>query len=534
MNRSMFICKVGNTMIPKLSVDKFLARKRVDFRKWKKYSLAELEAIKDKLPVRPPIWKKLKKHQRVCFLIGAITRQFCFWNDTGTGKTLLSLALILYFRKLGLIKRNLVLVPNKINKDEWANDVRKHSPNTKVCILRGSSVEKWAALESTDASIILETYAGFTRMLTHMVEVKKGKRKKTLLKPNLPAIRAMLKLVRGLYMDESIYVIRKKRSGSLQHRLCKKLAKSCNAVFALNGTPFGRDPTDLWGQINIVDEGYTLGETLGLFRAAFFTEKEDYWGRVTYTFKKKLKPLLHELIANVSIRYTANAADLPKRIPIAKEVSLPMDAQDYYDKAKQAVIASRGNFEELRNAFMRMRQISSGWVGYNDDELGIRAQYEFPEKPKLESLLSYIEQVQSEYKVVVFHEFTYSGSMIGRELEKMGVGFARLYGKTKDGEAELNRFATDDKCRVFLLQNTSGGFGLDRVKIAKYACYYESPVSPVMRKQTERRVERQYSDHDKVFIVDFTTRGTVDQKILRFHEEGRDLFASIVEGAAKP
>lgn len=521
--------------IPKRAVKRFLARPRDDFRKWKERSLAWLQDRMERLPERPPIWKLLKKHQRVCLLIGAELRRFCYWNDTGTGKTLLCLSLMLFFRKIGLCRLNLVLVPNKVNKYEWVNDVRKHSPTTRILVLEGSSIDKWEALESTRALIAVETYGGLVHMLTETVMVKKkNKKAKPQFVISKKAIKRMRELVQGLYMDESIFVVRKSRHGSLIHRICKRLSNTCETAFALNGTPFGRDPTDMWGQVHIIDDGYALGETLALFRATFFTAKENYFGGPTYKFKKALEPLLHDLLADVSIRYEADAADLPHVVTDKKEVKLDSDAQAYYDRARDAVLAARGNYREMQNAFLRMRQVSSGFVGYYDDETGAKAKYTFAENPKLESLLSYIESIGGRYKSVVFHEFRYSGDMIAKELKALGIGHARIYGKTKDSDAQLNTFRDDPNCDVLLLQNSSGGYGLDRVKVAKYGLYFEAPVKTDLRKQTRRRIERQYSDHETVFIVDFVTRGTADQQILDAHEAGFDLFAAIVDGTARP
>lgn len=521
-------------VIPKAAIKKFLARKRRDYRRWQDKTLRELQDYCDALAERPPIWKVLQKHQRVCFILGARLRRFCFWNDTGTGKTLLSLALMLYFRKIGLVRRNLVLVPNKVNKYEWVRDVHKWSPNTECLVLRGSSDSKWIAMQQSKAGIIIETYGGLIHLLTETMKIThKGKKPRIGQVIDMKKVDRLRSIVQGLYMDESIYVVRKKGFGSLMHRLCKHLANTCETVFALNGTPFGRDPTDLWGQMHIVDQGYSLGETLGLFRAAFFTAKENFFGGPTYTFIKKLEPLLHDFIANASIRYTADAADLPKVVPITREVLLADDAQSYYDKARDAVLAARGNYREMKNAFMRMRQVSSGFVGYYDDELGTKASYVFKPNPKLESLLSYIDSIDPRYKIVVFHQFTFSGNLIEAALRKEGYDTARIYGKTKDPDAELEAFSKDPRCGILLLQNDAGGYGLDRVKVARYGLYYESPVGTVLRKQTMRRVERQYSEHSTVFIVDFVTRGTVDQQILDAHAEGFDLFAAIVEGRKK-
>jgi SNF2 family DNA or RNA helicase len=246
-----------------------------------------------------------------------------------------------------------------------------------------------------------------------------------------------------------------------------------------------------------------------------------------------MRATLNRFMANRSIRYEAEEGDLPRVVSIVKNVAMPKGADEFYQEARQQIIAARGNFREMKNAFLRMRQVSSGFVGYADDELGVRAQYELKPNPKLDQLLSLIEGVQGAHKTVVFHEFTFSGSIIERELEKLGIGFARLYGGTKNPEAELKRFHDDKNCRVFILQNASGGFGLDRLKVAKYGIYYEAPVGTITRQQTWRRVQRQGSEHGTVFMYDLVVPGTVDQQLLNAHAAGIDLFKSVMRGDVK-
>jgi SNF2 family DNA or RNA helicase len=518
-------------LIRKAAVEAFLNRDRRDFRRYKDFSLRELQRRVERLPIKPPIWKRLRQEQRVGFIAGVKTRKFCFWYDMGMGKTLLAVALARYFKRLGVARRILVLIPNKINKYEWAEDLKKHSPLSTFTILEGSTKHKWEQVQADDSHFILETYAGLVRMLTVSAKVK-GK-KKTKLVAYDPAKRALLKLIGGIVMDESIHVIRKHRHGSLAHRLCRFYAARCPIAYALNGTPFGKDPADMWGQFHIIDQGETLGETLGLFRAAFFKSKDDYWGGTKHTFDKTKKKLLNQIIANRSLRYEADESTLPRISMIPKEVSLPGGADEYYEKARQQIIASKGNYQELKNAFLRMRQISSGFVGYDDDETGERARYAFTPNPKLEQTMSIIEEVAPTYKVVVFHDFTFSGDLIAEQLKKMKLGFARLYGKTKDPGEQLTRFHKTKNCRVFLLQNRSGGFGLDRLKVARYGICYESPVGTVLRQQIIRRVRRQGSEHGRVFWYDVITRGTVDRQILDAHEAGIDLFKAVVNGKMK-
>lgn len=516
------------------AIRKFLERPRDDYRRYKSFSDEKLQRLCDRLPVQPPIWYKLNRDQKICFIIGAEVGRFAFWADTGTGKTLLSIALILYWRKLGYLDRAIVLVPNKINKYEWAREVRKWAPKKGCVVLKGSSANKWEQIETTSEPIIIETYAGLVRMVTDVVEPKRKKKgkKKLKLQINKKLVRRLTDVVQGIVLDESIMVVAKRRRGSLMHRVALKISDMGDVAFALNGTPHGRDPTDLWGQLRIVDGGETLGETLGLFRAAFFNEVTNFWGGAEYTFKKKMAPELNRILSHRSVRIEADESSLPKRVPIRKYVSLGADAQTIFDRAKADLISAYGNFREMKNAFIRMRQISSGFLGYYDDEEGTKAKYTFPNNPKLDLLTSLIESVQYDHKSIVFHDFIYSGDLIEAELHRMGIGLVRLKWSKEDPGVLLDRFDRDKKCRVFILNNFEG-YGLN-LQAASYGFYYESPVPVIKRTQTERRFIRQHSRHKRKWVYDLIAAGTWDERILDFHAEGRDLFDSVVNGRVRP
>ncbi len=520
-------------VIPKVAVRKFLARERGDFRKWKKYRLNKLNAImRAKLPVRPPIWKKLRQHQRVCLLLGALHGSWAFFLDTGCGKTLLSIALARYYKKAKIAKSFLVLVPNRINMFEWADEIEKHAPGVKYSVLGGTSTQKWAELKRGECLLYITTYMGLLHMVCKTSKTKKGKTKMV---PWDKQINALLKIIDGGFLDESTEL---GNPESLTYRVCKRLTKANKFVYPLTGTPFGKDPKPLWAQMYLVDKGHSLGETLGLFRSGFYSETMNLQtGFPEYNFKKKLAPLLHDFIASRSIAYEADESDLPRLIPIIKEVPMSLDAEAHYLEANEnfrTIITDKGpkNVTAIKNSFLRLRQISSGFIGYQDDETGERAALEFQDNPKLDMLMSILTEITQRHKAVVFCQFTYSGMMICRELKKLGIGHTRIYGKTKDQKAVLHEFKNDDKCTTLVLNNECGGFGLN-LQIARYGIYFESPISPIMRKQTRRRVERQGSDHKSVFIYDLVTRGTYDHANLQALEAGKNLLEEVLRGGTK-
>lgn len=525
-------------MIRKKAIQQFLDRARRDLRWWKDLSDAELDDRMWRLPVAPPIWYKLRREQKVCFLIGAKYGRFAFWLDTGLGKTLLTIALVKYFRRdvtllnrakegHGEFKAVLVLVPNKINKDEWEREIRKHSPDLPYLILRGSSEDKWAALrERTAPAIVVETYGGLSRMLCPLVTVKrKGKRAIDKLVPEPGLIEDLLDHIDGVFLDESNSA---GNHQALPFRLCWQLSKQLQHFFVMAGTPFGRDPTPLWAQMKLIDGGASLGETLGLFRSALFRAKPNHYGGFDYTFDRQQTKTLNRLLAHNSIRYEVEQSTLPALVHIIKEVGLEDDAYTYYERARAALKAAKGNVREIRNVFLRMRQISSGFLGYADDDTGEKAKYEFPDNPKLDMLMALIETIREDRKIVVYHDFIWSGDKIAAGLAERGIGYVKVGGGSKIAPGLLDRFSRDPKIRVFVL-STAGAYGLN-LQAAQYGIFFESPVSVITRKQMIRRIERQYSEHVRVFLYDLVSAGTMDQRILDFYAAGVDLFEAIIKG----
>ena len=511
--------------LPKTALDAFLRRPRNDFRPWKHITDQELNTRIASLATPPPLFKKLHRHQRVCFAIGAHTRRFGFLLSTGAGKTLLALALTRYFQKAGEITRVLVLVPNIANKFEWEREVSKHSRVAGVCVLHGSSAHKWDLLTASSALLTIETYAGLARMVCDPSPPNK-KGHHTLV-PAKDKVTLLCSAFDGLILDESTAV---KNHQTLPFRICRQLSKTVKILYALTGTPFGRDPIDLWSQFYLIDRGEALGETLGLFREALFSKRRTPWGQ-EYVFSKKNTARLNRLMAHSSIRYEVDEVDLPAVNHIETRVTLPQEAHEYYTRARDTLIAAHGNYSEMKNAFTRMRQVSSGFFGVKDDTTGEKVQVEFDVCPKLEALFALLETITPVYKAVVFHDFLYSGRRITQGLLKRNIGFALLNGQTRDQKKLLYDFEHDARCRVLVLNSAAGGLGLN-LQVARYGIYYESPLSCILRQQTKARIVRPHSEHQKVFIYDLITKDTVDEKILQYHKQGLELFKAIVDGAA--
>lgn len=505
-------------MIPQRYIRRFLERSLRDYRRLKGMTEGQLESAVKRLPMRPHKWAKLTRDQKVCVLILALRPRFAIWSDPGAGKTLIAMLAVDYHNRLHGLKQAFVLVPRRANKDEWALQVEEHYPQLGCTVLRGSSEEKWQQLAESDSLLVVETYAGFTRLVCG---TSRGR-----LKPSWDLVEKLVARFGGIIADESSLAggganITKQ---SLIFQLLNRLSLHAGLFIAMSGTPFGRDPSLIWAQMYLVDRGETLGVSLGLFQAAFFGAK-DYWGK--RQFLKTKRHDLYRLLAHNSIRFKVSESELPQRRPIRRYVSIPVEQQEWLERFYD-IIAHDPDKRKKESAFLRIRQLSSGFVGFIDDEDGERAEVAFAENPKLEALCDYALSIPLEYQFLVFHEWIWSGEQIAKEFSRNGINFLLLRGNTRNPERVLRSFKEGSK-QALIINSKSGDFGLN-LQTARYAIYYESPVSAMTRIQTERRVIRRYSRNRWAAVVDLIMRGTFDERVLEFHVEGKDLLAAILDG----
>lgn len=447
-----------------------------------------------------------------------------------TGKTLLSLALLSYWFQVGLLRRAIIFVTSDKAFSTWEDQIKRFGITLPVIALEGSSKQKWVQLEAFGDGLVLLPYPGAVAMAC-TTTIKKGK-KRWALDKKLAA--KLSRWADGIVLDESTRV---GNHQSLTYKLVGRLKEEAEVRYALSGRPFGRDPKMLWPQHMLIDDGETLGETLGIFRAAYYDEKDSKHHKHAkdYTFRALMKPKLSKMIQHRSITYSSEEClDLPGVVRDRVVVNLPQETGAYFKRLVEQLIEAKGNFREVKNVFLRMRQLSSGFVGIKDDETGERASIEFDENPKMDRLLDKIDELPYERKAIIFYDFTISGRKIVQRLqEELDLDPIWLWSGTKDSRKELGRFAKDPNCIVAVINNRLGSMSLDGLQyVANYDFFFESPVSVIDREQAEKRLHRD-GQKRTVFRYDMITRKTVDERILAFHKEGRDLFAELMKNPAR-
>lgn len=518
-------------MISKAAVEAFRTRK-LDTSEWiKRVSEADLLSVSEQLGIvykTPP-----RLHQLASAVLSVEYAQYNLFHDPGLGKSKITLdALTALGAKSGKPVNGMVFVPNQLNVWSWGEECSIHS-DLKPMLVTGSSVQdRWGeiveGLSSSAYQLVVLDYSTLQHVFSE--RVPKQKKKGNELRPDPARIAAVSNLVNSAVFDE---IHKAKNRNSLRAVLLGKVTKNARYRFGASGTPFGRDPIDLWSVCGLVDRGVTLGTTMGIFHEAFFKQVPDRfaWGGVRWEFDAARTEDLYQVLQHRSIRYSQDdCLDLPEKTYIMVKIPITPEQNIILGRLR-AQMRGEKDSGKRENIYSKSRQLNSGVI-YQNDENGKRYNVELSTCPKLEELISRLEDLPAGGKAIVYYEYTNSGDRVSQELSAAKIPYVRLWSGCRDNLGEYRRFLGSGRGSptVMLSQWGLSESGINPQGVANYVFFYESPVSPISRKQCELRVHRMGQTR-RVFITDFCVMGTADEKLMQYLKEGRDLSASILDGS---
>lgn len=473
----------------------------------------------------PPVFKTEPwLHQLVCFWIAICRPEFLFLLDMGLGKSKIIIDRMTHAQRERQFRRALVTVPRIINIDSWSDGIKLHSDLEPWPINQHEIEAKRELLLAPKGDIALIDYQGLHWALCDKV---RSKGKKQQLVRNDKLIRMFHKLYNFIVMDESHYLMNHE---SLWFGIMRQMCNEMDFRYGMTGTLFGKDPEGIWSQFFLVDQGDTFGPNLGLFRACFFTAEPSKWGRgVSYTYDGRRNSLLHRMLGHRSLRYDEDEVlDLPERVARVSLCSMAPEQREHYLRAVEGLLNAQGKLSELDAPYIRMRQITSGYLRWKDDS-GEHLVH-FDQNPKLDLLEKLLDEMGAHNKAVIVYTYTETGRMIVDRVKKLGIDCEWLYGNTKDKSACRRRFMDDERCRVLVMQVASGAEGNDGLqRVARYMFLYETPSSPILRKQVIKRIHRP-GQRFRCFIYDLVMQRSLDKGILDDLRDGIDTHDSIVNG----
>lgn len=428
-------------------------------------------------------------------------------------------------KKRGEVKRGLILVPGISNIGAWLEEIEMHTPSLTAVGLSDPKREKRLELLHGQSDLVIATYAGWISLLG-MRKVKKGS--KSAIEPwQRERIERMFQMV----IWDEISVLKNQQTKF--YRSALRLANRVPYRYALSGTPFHKNPEDLWSQFHVLDFGESLGETLTLFRSAFCKTKFNPFSKgFDYKFDKRKLSELTARLRHTSIRYSGEECnDLPPTVGglvskkfMCRPVVFPRENEEYYKSVIKELQGTGGNSALIKNVYIRLRQLTSGFIPIREN--GLRVNLRFAQNPKLDAALDLLHEIPEDRKVLLFNEFRTSGEFICERLNAEKISHLRLYSGTKDKIGTLKQFKEDPNVRV-LVASRSICYGVN-LQMANYLIIYESPDSTILRTQLERRIVR-YGQKEHTYIYDITMRDSVDVKILHYLRLGKNLFDVLID-----
>ena len=508
--------------ISRQAVKEFAGRQLDDHRWIKQVARERLMREVATLRVPPAFKTDPWLHQLACWWIGLHYPRFLFLLDMGLGKTKIISDLFTQLLREKRARRALVGVPRVINIDSWADDLAVHSDLEPNLVSVEDIEGKRELLLNPTGDVTVVDFAGLHLALSAKGYNAKGKR--ALVRDDR-LVRQAQRLYDFVGVDE-IHKLSNKEN--LWFSIWRMLTKEARYAYGSTGTLFGKDPLAAWAPFFLIDRGETLGENVGVFREAFFTAKFDQWKGQVWTYDKSKAPVLNRMLQHRSLRYEEDEVlDLPKRVPRLRVVDMSEEQRGHYMRALEGLINSGGSLRDLEAPWVRMRQITSGYLAWKDGT-GDHV-LRFKRNPKLDWLESKLEEM-GDSKVVVCYDYTETGRMICERVKAMGLDYEWYYGGTRDQSASRRRFLDDPGCRVFVMNSQAGGTGNDGLqKVARYMIFYESPSNPIDRRQTEKRIHRP-GQEQRSFIWDVVAQGTLDGGILAQIAEGVDVHKRVVDG----
>lgn len=509
-------------MIDPRAIDAFLSRDLRDSAKAKQFTERALMAKLNALEPRPEFVTKPYPHQIVCFLLALERFGYFFQVDMGLGKTKVMIDVFRYLLRTEQEERMIVLVPSVSNVGEWGRELDKHGPDLSYALLDESmlKLQRETIFWEEQHDVTVLTYQGFI----HLLCVKKGKSngsgKKFVVDQRKVDRLADVGLM--LVCDESTAL---KNHRSLSFQLLRKLSHRIDTRYCLSGTPFSSDPQALWSQFYVCDNGNTLGQTLGMYRACFFNEIQTPWA-IEWKLKKRAEGDLHRMLRHGSIRYEETECQaLPPVVggidnllyrsePMCREQIRHHDI--LYDEMREA----RADGERVEAIYYKMRCLASGYI---PTEVGFS---DFKINPKRDMLMQVLEECGGK-KVIVFFHFHHTGDLVKAALKKLKIKYAEISGRVKKKSEQIEKFRNSAQV---LLASGAGAYGLN-LQFCSRTVFFETPDSIAPRRQMEKRTHR-HGQNSTVYFYDLVVRGTVDSKILTALREGKRVLDVVIDGNA--
>ena len=285
----------------------------------------------------------------------------------------------------------------------------------------------------------------------------------------------------------------------------------------LTGTPVTKSPIDLFSQCEFLDPKNLGFATFTAFKSRYcIFEIMHSYGDKQIAIPVGFKNLdeLEQKVKQFSFRVRKeDCLDLPDKVYTKRIVHLTDEQDKLYKELKQQAYTNlQGEHMTVNNAIVEIIRLHQITAGFFKGESGIIKKLE---NNKMKTLLEILEE--SDEKTIIWANWVHNIEDITSELRRLygPESVVNFYGQTssEDRSKAIKEFQNNPKCRFFVANPSTGGYGLT-LTAATLVIYYSNSFDAEHRLQSEERAHR-IGQTKKVTYVDLITEGTVDEKIVR-------------------
>jgi non-specific serine/threonine protein kinase len=251
---------------------------------------------------------------------------------------------------------------------------------------------------------------------------------------------------------------------------------------------------------------------------------------------KEVAAALRKLIYPFMLKRTKEevAKDLPDKTETILYCEMGKKQRKVYDTMREAyrqkvveqmslVGKDKAGFLILEG-LLKLRQICDSPYLLSDD-----ADYG-KDSAKLDELVREIEENASNHKILIFSQFLKMLDLVKEELHRLKIPFEYLDGQTQDRASKVNRFQTDQQCRVFLVSLKAGGVGLNLTE-ADYVYLIDPWWNPAVEQQAIDRTHR-IGQKNKVFAYKMICKDSIEEKILLLQNAKKEIANDLISTEA--
>lgn len=459
-------------------------------------------------------------HQIDGVRFGLNKKKFLLCDDQGLGKTKQIIDFVGCLEKTDTINKVLIVCGVNSLKYNWQSEISIHSDEkgwvlgTRFRKTTGKPYEGNTKNKLED----LDNLPDCRYIITNIETLRAGAEKISKTKYHFPIAEKLQELCKNgtisvIAFDECH---KSKEPTSLQSRAMINV--TAKYMVAMSGTPLMNNPLDL----------YFPMKWLGYENHSFYQFKQHYctlggWGGSQVVGYKNLEEIRAMMDSIMLRRLKTEVLDLPEKIRKIEYVDMTSKQSQIYKEVYNGVMSELQKIKFSNNPLsmmIRLRQ-ATGWTGILSNTV--------QESAKMERMVELVHEiVASGQKAIIFSNWESMTEVAKEKLKAYNPAYITGATKADERMKEVERFQTDNKCKVIIGTIGAMGTGLT-LTAAQNVIFLDSPWNMALKAQAEDRAHR-IGTKGTVNIITLVCKNTIDERIEELVEKKGQIADALVDG----